>query len=158
MARRLFRAWLAGAAGLLLALSVSAKEAAPAAADPVLEARMVHIAAELRCLVCQNQTVADSHADLAADLRREIRELLERGSTDEQVVQYMTDRYGDFILYRPPLKGSTVVLWVAPAVLLVGGLLVLVLVLRRRARLQPDRFEPDGADDADDVGAPAART
>ena len=130
-----------------------AKEAAPAADDPVLEARMQRIAVELRCLVCQNQTIADSHAGLADDLRREIREQLLRGATDEQVVQYMTDRYGDFIRYRPPMKGSTVVLWVAPIVLLIGGVLVLVLVLRRRARLSPDQFEPDALDN--ESGAPA---
>ncbi|MFO1221938.1 MAG: cytochrome c-type biogenesis protein [Burkholderiaceae bacterium] len=155
MAEALLRAALACALALLLSVAVPAKEAAPAAADPVLEARMLHIAAELRCLVCQNQTVADSHADLAADLRREIRELLSKGASDRQVVQYMTDRYGDFILYRPPLRASTVVLWVGPAVLLAGGLLVLVVVLRQRARLQPERFEPD---EGDDLGDPVART
>ena|SRR5512134_705669 len=120
-----------------------AREAAPAAADPLLEARMQKIAVELRCLVCQNQTIADSPAGLSDDLRREIREQLQRGATDEQVVQYMTDRYGDFIRYRPPVKGSTVALWVGPLVLLVGGVAVLVFALRRRARLSPDRFEPD---------------
>jgi len=135
----------------LLAAAVPAKEAAPAAADPVLEARVQRVAAELRCLVCQNQTIADSNAGLADDLRREIREQLARGGSDEQVVQYMTDRYGDFIRYRPPLKSSTAVLWVGPAVLLGGGLLVLVLVLRRRAKLAPDRFEPDEPDDDERV-------
>jgi cytochrome c-type biogenesis protein CcmH len=140
----------------LLATPLLAKEAAPAAADPALEARMLHVAAELRCLVCQNQTIADSHADLAEDFRREIREQLRRGATDDQIVQYMTDRYGDFIRYRPPLKGSTALLWIGPGVLLVGGLGVLALVLRRRARLAPDRFEPDVDDDADDATAGAA--
>ncbi|HEY2978445.1 MAG TPA: cytochrome c-type biogenesis protein [Burkholderiaceae bacterium] len=144
--------WLAWA--LLFAAAACAKDAAPAAADPALEARMLSIAAELRCLVCQNQTIADSHAGLAEDLRRDIREQLARGATDEQVVQYMTDRYGDFIRYRPPLKGSTSVLWIGPAVLLAGGLLTLVLVLRRRARMQPERFEPD---ESDDLGDPVAR-
>ena len=135
---------------LLCALCVvvaGAKEAVPAADDPVLEARMNRIAVELRCLVCQNQTIADSHAGLADDLRREIREQLLRGATDEQVVQYMTDRYGDFIRYRPPMKASTLALWVGPIALLVGGVLVLVLVLRRRSRMAPDRFEPDELDD-----------
>jgi len=130
-----------------------AKEAAPAADDPVLEARMNRIAVELRCLVCQNQTIADSHAGLADDLRREIREQLLRGASDEQVVQYMTDRYGDFIRYRPPMKASTLALWIGPIALLVGGVLVLVLVLRRRSRLAPDQFEPDELDD--DSGDPA---
>jgi cytochrome c-type biogenesis protein CcmH len=134
---------------LLCALVVgtaAAKEAAPAADDPALEARMQQIAIELRCLVCQNQTIADSHAGLADDLRREIREQLVKGATNEQVVQYMTDRYGDFIRYRPPMKGSTAVLWVGPIVLLIGGIIVLALVLRRRTRMAPDRFEPDELD------------
>jgi len=135
----------------------SAKEAAPAADDPVLEARMQRIAVELRCLVCQNQTIADSHAGLADDLRREIREQLLRGATDEQVVQYMTDRYGDFIRYRPPMKGSTAVLWVGPIALLIFGLLVLALVLRRRARLSPDQFEPDDLDSESGEPAKEAR-
>jgi cytochrome c-type biogenesis protein CcmH len=135
----------------LFAAAACAKDAAPAAADPALEARMVHIAAELRCLVCQNQTIADSHAGLADDLRRDIREQLAKGASDEQVVQYMTDRYGDFIRYRPPLKGSTVFLWIGPIVLLIGGLLVLISVLRRRAKLAPERFEPDAPDDDDRV-------
>jgi len=135
-----------------LGAAASAKDAAPAADDPVLEARMQRIAVELRCLVCQNQTIADSHAGLADDLRREIREQLLRGASDEQVVQYMTDRYGDFIRYRPPVKASTLALWIGPIALLVGGVLVLVLVLRRRSRLAPDRFEPD---EADDEAAPA---
>jgi cytochrome c-type biogenesis protein CcmH len=134
---------------LALVLGVAhAKDAVPAAADPVLEARMQRIAIELRCLVCQNQTIADSPAGLSDDLRREIREQLQRGATDEQVVQYMTDRYGDFIRYRPPVKGSTMALWVGPAVLLVLGIAVLVIALRRRAKLAPDRFEPDADDDA----------
>jgi cytochrome c-type biogenesis protein CcmH len=135
----------------LLATAVPAKEAAPAAADPALEARVQRVATELRCLVCQNQTIADSNAGLADDLRREIREQLARGGSDEQVVQYMTDRYGDFIRYRPPLKSNTAVLWIGPAVLLGGGLLVLVLVLRRRVKLAPDRFEPDEFDDDERV-------
>jgi cytochrome c-type biogenesis protein CcmH len=79
------------------------------------------IATELRCLVCQNQTIADSHADLAVDLRQQIRELLKKGSTDQQVLSYMTDRYGDFVLYRPPVKTTTWFLWFGPGVLLVAG-------------------------------------
>ena len=113
------------------------------AADPALEARMLAITGELRCLVCQNQTIADSHADLAADLRQEVREMLQKGQTPEQIRKYMTDRYGDFILYRPPLKATTAVLWLGPALLLAIALLALVLVIRRRARLADDRFEAD---------------
>ena len=130
-------------AWLLLASIASAKEAVPASADPVLEARMLRIAAELRCLVCQNQTIADSHADLAQDLRRQVREMLVRGDSDQQITDYMTARYGDFVLYRPPLKATTAVLWFGPGLLLVGGLVTLVLVLRRRNRMSADRFDPD---------------
>jgi cytochrome c-type biogenesis protein CcmH len=145
--------WLAYVTTLVLAavlgLSMAhAKEATLVADDPLLEARMQRIAAELRCLVCQNQTIADSPAGLSDDLRREIREQLQRGASDEQVVQYMTERYGDFIRYRPPVKGSTVALWAGPLVLLVGGVGVLVFALRRRAKLAPDRFEPDEDDEA----------
>jgi len=141
---------------LLVATAASAKEAEPAVADPVLEARMLAIAAELRCLVCQNQTIADSHSGLAEDLRREVREQLNRGASDEQVVQYMTDRYGDFVRYRPPFKGTTAVLWIGPGLLLLGGVAVLTLVLRRRAKLAPEAFEAE--QDLDDDGRPATPT
>ncbi len=117
--------------------------ATPTAADPALEARMLAITGELRCLVCQNQTIADSHADLAVDLRQEVREMLARGQTDAQIRRYMTDRYGDFILYRPPLKATTAVLWLGPALLLAIAVFALVGVIRRRTRLADDHFEPD---------------
>ena len=113
------------------------------AADPLLEARMLAITGELRCLVCQNQTIADSHADLAVDLRQEVREMLKRGLSDDQVRRYMTDRYGDFILYRPPLKPTTAVLWLGPALLLALALTALAVVIRRRSRLADDHFEAD---------------
>jgi cytochrome c-type biogenesis protein CcmH len=128
-----------------------AKEAVPASADPVLEARMLRIASELRCLVCQNQTIADSHADLAQDLRRQVREMLQRGETDQQITDYMTARYGDFVLYRPPVKATTVLLWFGPGLLLVVGLGGLVWTLRQRSRMSADRFDPD----EDDAGADA---
>jgi cytochrome c-type biogenesis protein CcmH len=129
------------------------------AADPALEDRMLAITGELRCLVCQNQTIADSHADLAADLRQQVREMLQKGMTPEQIRKYMTDRYGDFVLYRPPLKASTAVLWLGPAVLLAIALLALVLVIRKRARLADDQFEPepmldDGLDAVDASARP----
>lgn len=138
---------------LLLALSaglVSAQEAAPASADPAIEARMLKITSELRCLVCQNQTIADSHAGLALDLKQEVREMLKRGDTDQQIVDFMTARYGDFVLYRPPLKRTTALLWFGPAVLLLVGLTTLVLVLRRRSRMDPNLFEPDEPGSLDD--------
>jgi cytochrome c-type biogenesis protein CcmH len=131
---------------LLLALACAgamAKEAVPAAEDPVLEARLLRITGELRCLVCQNQTIADSHSGLAEDLRREVREQLRKGASDEQVVQFMTDRYGDFVRYRPPFKASTALLWIGPAALLVVGFGGLAVVLWRRSKLAPERFEAD---------------
>jgi cytochrome c-type biogenesis protein CcmH len=133
--------------------------ATPTASDPALEARMLAITGELRCLVCQNQTIADSHADLAVDLRQEVREMLKRGQTDEQIRHYMTDRYGDFILYRPPLKATTAVLWLGPALLLAIALAALAVVLARRARLADDRFEPDPVweGESPDPSAPVAR-
>ena len=115
---------------------------------------MQRIAAELRCLVCQNQTIADSHSGLAEDLRREVRKQLRSGASDDEVVKYMTDRYGDFVRYRPPFKASTALLWAGPALLLLGGLTGMVLVLRRRAALPPDRFEPDEGDEAADAAEP----
>lgn len=124
-----------------------AKEAPLAAADPATEARMLRLSAELRCLVCQNQTIADSSAPLAEDLRRQVREMIVRGDTDAQIIEFMTQRYGDFVLYRPPLKGSTAALWFGPVILLVGGLSIFIVVLRRRSRLAPDQFEPDQPDD-----------
>jgi cytochrome c-type biogenesis protein CcmH len=152
------RSGLALLLSTLLAVAAAAAEARPDAADPALEARMLRIAAELRCLVCQNQTIADSDASLAVDLRRETRELLRQGKSDADVIDYMTARYGDFVLYRPPLKGTTALLWFGPAVLLLGGATVLVLVLRRRSRLGPDAFEPDLEGDGDDAAAaPASR-
>ena len=138
MLRRLLFALLLG-----LPLLASAVEAQPAAADPALEARMLRITSELRCLVCQNQTIADSHAGLAEDLRRQVREMLARGASDQEVVDYMTARYGDFVLYRPPVKPSTWFLWFGPPLLLAGGLAALVMVLRRRSQLAPEMFEPD---------------
>jgi cytochrome c-type biogenesis protein CcmH len=138
-------------AGLVLAAScwfVGPARAADTAAttDPVTEAQVMKIAAELRCLVCQNQTIADSNADLALDLRSQVREMVKRGETKAQIVDYMTARYGDFVLYRPPVKGTTALLWFGPAVLLVLGVGTLIFILRRRARMAPDRFEADPED------------
>jgi len=137
---------------LVLALAVwplagQAADAPPAAANPELEARVMALAAELRCLVCQNQTIADSHADLAQDLRQQIREMLAKGQSEQQILDFMTARYGDFVLYRPPLKTSTALLWVGPGLLMVGALGTLFVVLRRRQRLGADAFDPDTPED-----------
>ena len=138
-----------------MAAPIAAKEAPPEAADPALESRMTRITSELRCLVCQNQTIADSNAALAVDLRRETRDLLKQGRSDAEVRDYMTARYGDFVLYRPPLKSATALLWFGPAAMLLGGAAVLVVVVRRRTRMKADAFEPDGDDDADITPRPA---
>lgn len=117
----------------------SATEAA-LAADPVAEKRLQHLSEELRCLVCQNQTIADSNAELAQDLRREIRGMIRDGKSDKEIVDFMVVRYGDFVLYRPPLKGITLLLWGGPVALMLLGLLALVRYLRRRAaRIADDR-------------------
>lgn len=137
---------------ICLALTVGAlqaREAESAAANPELEARMMALSAELRCLVCQNQTIADSHADLAVDLRQQIREMLEKGQDERQILDYMTQRYGDFVLYRPPFQATTALLWLGPAALLVLALGALAVVLRRRQRLGADAFDPDPDTDTD---------
>ncbi|MEO8923439.1 MAG: cytochrome c-type biogenesis protein [Caldimonas sp.] len=138
------------------ALAAAAKEAAPEAADPAVEARMHLVTSELRCLVCQNQTIAESSSDLAADLRRETRELIKQGKSDRQIVDYMTARYGDFVLYRPPLRATTVLLWFGPALMLAVGGGALLLVLRRRSRMADAAFEPDEEDVLLEGGGPAA--
>jgi cytochrome c-type biogenesis protein CcmH len=143
--------------GLAAALA-GAKEALPEAADPALEARMTRITAELRCLVCQNQTIADSNAGLAVDLRRETRAMLRQGKSDAEIIAYMTARYGDFVLYRPPLKSTTALLWFGPAAMLLLGGTVLILVLRRRTRLAAEAFEPDEDEEAGEGRGEPARS
>jgi len=142
MAKRVLPALLLCAMAYLQG-ALWAGEAAPASDDPVLEARMMAIASELRCLVCQNQTIADSHADLAVDLRRQVREMLAAGKSDRDITDYMTARYGDFVLYRPPFKALTALLWVGPPAMAVLGLGVLFVVLRRRSRMDASQFEPE---------------
>lgn len=127
---------------LMLALAtvgLQAKEAPLAAANPELERRVMALSEELRCLVCQNQTLADSHAELAIDLKNQVREKLASGMSDQDVIDYMVERYGDFVLYRPPLKGITWLLWFGPFLLLVIGIAVLFAKLARR-RTTEDRL------------------
>ena len=124
------------------ATGARANEAAPLAEDPVVEARLVHISEELRCLVCQNESLAGSRADLALDLKREIRTLIKQGKSDQEIRDFLVSRYGDFVLYRPPVKPTTWLLWGGPFVLMLGGLAALVAFLRRRkpadAALSPE--------------------
>ena len=122
---------------LLLALawaSVPAREAPPAAEDPALEARLHKLSTELRCLVCQNETLADSRADLANDLRREIRDMMKAGKSDREITEFLVARYGDFVLYRPPVKSTTLLLWGGPFALLALGIVIWFVLLRRRTR------------------------
>jgi cytochrome c-type biogenesis protein CcmH len=124
-------------AGLLFAASpfAFAFDAEPTDKDPVKQARAVKLTEQLRCLVCQNQSIADSNAELAVDLRRQVREQVAAGKSDQEIVDYMVARYGDFVLYRPPLRVTTILLWVGPALLLALGAFVLVRVVRQRRAL-----------------------
>ena len=126
MMRVLLLLWLAAAA------IAWAAEAPPAADDPALEKRVSELAAELRCLVCQNQSLADSNAPLAVDLRNQIRERMQQGESEGQIVDFMVARYGEFVLYRPPMKAATLVLWFGPALLVAAGLYLLFAHVRRR--------------------------
>jgi cytochrome c-type biogenesis protein CcmH len=133
--------WRSVLAALLLALAV----AAPACAiepqeqltDPALEARARTLGQELRCLVCQNESIDDSNADLARDLRTIVRERLTAGDSDQQVLGFVTARYGDYVLLRPPVRGGTLVLWFGPVVLLVAAIIAMTLRRRRRAKAEP---------------------
>ena len=140
---------------LLLLLSMNgpavAQEARPMAEDPVLEERLMNLSRELRCLVCQNETLADSRADLAVDLRNEIREQMKAGKTDQEIIAFLTARYGDFVLYRPPVKATTYFLWFGPFVLLLGGLFLLFRYLKQRRQLITEK--PLSADQRRDVEA-----
>jgi cytochrome c-type biogenesis protein CcmH len=109
--------------------------------------RLVH---ELRCLVCQNQTIADSNAELATDLRNKVGDMIEAGMTDAEIIEFLTSRYGDFVLYRPPMQGNTLLLWIGPFLLLGSGLIILIFTLKRRAAsAEPDTDEPTGTDNGD---------
>ena len=121
-------------ASSLVVLPAHAGEAASVAEDPVLEKRVTQLSELLRCLVCQNQTIADSHAELAIDLKNQIREKMKAGESDKQIVDYMVARYGDFVLYKPPVKATTVILWAGPFVLLLSGLGLLFFRVRKRMR------------------------
>ena len=123
---------------LLIPSLAAAEEARPLADNPQVEARLKTLAVELRCLVCQNQTLADSHAPLAEDLRREVREMIAKGMSDKEIIDFLVQRYGDFVLYRPPWKASTTLLWLGPFLLLIAGATGLVFALRRRQKKLSD--------------------
>ncbi len=146
---RAMKRWIwIGCALLLLGIGpgIRAQQAVDVAADPALERRVNALSAELRCLVCQNQSLADSHAPLAIDLKNQVREQLQAGRSEREVIDYMTQRYGDFVLYRPPFKASTLLLWAGPALLLLigGGLFWRTLRLGQAA----PPAAPMSADDA----------
>ena len=121
--------------------------------DPALEARMMIIAEELRCLVCQNETIAASHADLAVDLKNQIRIKLTQGQSQKQILDFMVERYGDFVLYRPPFKTTTVLLWLGPFLLLATALLMFVFNVRQRRRAS--QSQPAALSDVDAAKARA---
>jgi len=142
---------------LILLLSISpalsfAEEAKDLAADPVLEARMIGLAEKLRCLVCQNESLASSHAELAEDLRREVREQMKKGLSDDEIKAYLVARYGDFVLFDPPMKRYTLLLWFGPFALLLAGLSGLLWQLRKRKNQIPETtLSAEDAQRADDL-------
>ena len=145
MRRFLWAAALACAAWGMVAV-VHAKDAPLVSAEPELDKRVVAVTSELRCLVCQNETIAASSADLAVDLRNQVRDMLRAGKSEKEIKDYMVQRYGDFVLYRPPVKTTTWVLWVGPFVLLVAGLAILFFKLRQRAQRRSTEGDLSDAD------------
>jgi cytochrome c-type biogenesis protein CcmH len=128
----------------LLPVFAVAGEAKDIAQDPVLERRMVGLAENLRCLVCQNESLASSHADLAEDLRREVREQMKKGLSDKEIIAYLVARYGDFVLYDPPVKSYTVLLWFGPfALFLVGGAGLFYQLRKRRETVKETELSPE---------------
>lgn len=139
----LVRAFMLGVALALCAGSgARAAEAVPTAEDPALEQRLLRISEDVRCLVCQNESLAGSRADLANDLRREIRKMIREGRTDDEIREFLVSRYGDFVLYKPPLKPVTWLLWFGPFVLLLSAVAFLVMFLRRRQRDRVAHADP----------------
>jgi cytochrome c-type biogenesis protein CcmH len=131
---RRFSAALAAAA-LTIALAARALDANGQLEDPLLQARFETIAKELRCLVCQNESIADSNAELAVDLRRQVREMLVDGKSDDAIYKFMTDRYGEFVRFAPPLEAKTVLIWGAPFIMLVVAGIIIFRIARQRAHM-----------------------
>lgn len=134
---RKYLLWVALCCACVWVGGVEAREAPPLANDPALEQRVLEISQELRCLVCQNETIAASQADLANDLRQQIRTKLQEGETPDQIREFMVDRYGEFVLYKPRLSTKTVLLWAGPFVLLVFAFGILWRAIRRRPEEEP---------------------
>jgi cytochrome c-type biogenesis protein CcmH len=123
--------------------------------DPALQARYEHLARLLRCPKCQNETIAESPAGVAVDLRREVRRMLVEGRSDQEILDFMSERFGDFVLYKPPFTARTVLLWLAPALLLIGALITVVIVIRRRAAQSFDD-STENTTDANNIKADAS--
>lgn len=123
---------------LLQSLNVWAQDARLMETDAVVEVQVQRLSEQLRCLVCQNQTLADSHAELAQDLKQEIRKMATKGMEDQAIIDYLVERYGDFVRYRPPLKSTTALLWLGPFVLLIAGGFGLFITLRKREKFAVD--------------------
>ena len=122
-------------------LSQASSAAPPVSDNPALEKKVLEVSNELRCLVCQNQTIADSNADLAVDLKNQVRKQLSEGRSKDEILKYMTERYGDFVLYKPPFNAATLMLWVGPFLLMLLGLVLLVRQIKQRKRdLQQETF------------------
>ena len=145
---RAAKAWILaviGFGGWIGASGVSALDANGQLENPALQARFEHITKDLRCLVCQNESVADSNAQLAGDLRRQVREMLVAGKSDEAIFKFMTDRYGEFVRFNPPLEPKTLLIWGAPFIALLLCIIVVFRVVRQRSRMPLDDEPVTGA-------------
>jgi cytochrome c-type biogenesis protein CcmH len=128
----------------LVSFNSFAREASDLAADPAIEKRMVALTQNLRCLVCQNESLAASQAELALDLRKEVREMMKQGKSDKEITDYLVARYGDFVLYKPPVQRNTILLWFGPFAMLLLGAAVLAYQVRKRRRLvQESELTPE---------------
>ena len=140
--KHVFAGGLMAAVAALSAGSVAAAEAEPTAFDPIAHQRVVEVSEQLRCLVCQNQSIAESNAELAVDLRNQAIEQVKAGKTNKEIIDFMVERYGDFVLYKPPFKMTTAILWLGPLALFVIGVGAFYVNLRRRKRLVEEAVKP----------------
>lgn len=140
--KHVFAGGLMAAVAALSAGSVAAAEAEPTAFDPIAHQRVVEVSEQLRCLVCQNQSIAESNAELAVDLRNQVIEQVKAGKTNKEIIDFMVERYGEFVLYKPPFKMTTAILWLGPLALFVIGVGAFYVNLRRRKRLVEEAVKP----------------